>query len=126
MDSIASPKFKAGNYSEGVKESYSIFAYAIAKEYNVTLDKNQKVNLPTDTTTTTTGTKAMGMVAGIILVVFIILDFIFNRGRMTFFLLSMAFLSGRGGGRGGGNSGGGGLGGMGGSSSSGGGSSGSW
>ena len=128
MDSVATPKFKQGNYSGGIKEAYSAFADAIAKEHNVTLNKNQQVNLPAqDNATATTGNTGRGIFGAIILVVLIILDFIFNRGRITFFIMTIAFLSGRGGrGGGGGNNGGGGLGGMGGGSSSGGGSSGGW
>jgi uncharacterized protein len=123
MDSVASPRFKEGNYSEGIKEAYSVFADTIAKEYNVTLEKNQAVNLPTQDTTNANSTT--GMIGAIIVVVLIFLDFIFNRGRITLFLITMAFWSGRGG-RGGRNNGGGGFGGMGGGSSSGGGSSGGW
>lgn len=126
MDSASKPKFQENNYSDGIKSSYSIFADSIAKEYKVTLDKNEKVIMPSLDQTggnTTKGFIAIGMVA-----VFIILDFIFNGGRLTLFIISMMFWSGRGGGSGGsnGNNGGGGFGGMGGGSSSGGGSSGSW
>lgn len=123
MDSVVNPKFKEGNYSGGIKEAYSIFADTIAKEYNITLDKNEKVNLPTEDNAT--GNRATGMFGAIVVVGFIILDFIFNRGRITFFIMSMAFWF-RGGGKGGGNNSGGGFGGMGGGSSSGGGSSGGW
>jgi len=55
---------------------------------------------------------------GIIVLILVILDFIFNRGRMTFFIIRMAAASSRRGGGGGGkNSGGGGRSGGGGSSS---------
>lgn len=133
MDSIAAPRFKEGNYSEGIKDAYSIFADTIAKEYNVSLEKNQSVNLPSQDNVNVSS-KA-GMTGIIIVLVFIFLDFILNRGRITLFIMSMIFWSGRGGrgGRGGWNNGGGGFrgggggfGGMGGGSSSGGGSSGSW
>jgi len=126
MDSIAKPKFQAGNYSEGIKSSYSIFADSIAKEYKITLSKNEKVTLPSQDTTTGSTTK--GLIAMCLVAVFVILDFIFNGGRLTLFLISMMFWSGRGGGGSGsnGNNGSGGFGGMGGGSSSGGGSSGSW
>lgn len=127
MDSVTSPRFKEGNYSAGIKESYSIFADTIAKEYNVTLDKNQVVNLPAQNNINVNSTT--GLLLLIPFIVLIILDFIFNRGRITIFLLQMFLLFGRGGGRGGRNgrnNGGGGFGGMGGGSSSGGGSSGGW
>ena len=126
MDSVATPKFKEGNYSEGIKESYSMFADSIAKEYNVTLDKKEKVNLPANNNaaSSATGNRTIGMLAGILVVVFVILDFVFNRGRITLFIISIAFWFGGNGG--GGNDDSGGFGGMGGGSSSGGGSSGGW
>ena len=125
MDSLASPKFQQGNYSEGIKEAYSVFADTIAKEYNVTLDKNEKITLPAqDTSSKNTANMVM---AGIFFA-FILLDFIFNRGRITMFLLARAFIFGgrNNGGGFGGSGGGGGFGGFGGGSSSGGGSSGRW
>lgn len=124
MDNIAAPKFKDGNYSQGIKDSYSLFADSIAAEYNVTLDKNEKVNLPSDNISA--ADNVPGIVTGVLVMVFIFLDFIFNRGRITWFLLNIAFWFGRGGGRGGGNGRSGGFGGFGGGSSSGGGSSGRW
>jgi len=129
MDSLATPKFQQGNYSEGIKEAYSVFADTIAKEYNVTLDKNEKITLPVQDTSGSKSTANMVM-AGIFFVL-ILLDFIFNRGRITMFLLARAFIfggrNGRNNGGGfGGSGGGGGFGGFGGGSSSGGGSSGRW
>jgi len=126
MDSVASPKFKEGNYSEGIKDAYSLFADSIAKEYNATLDKNEKISLPSQDTYT--GNSNANVAAGGIVLLLIILDFIFNKGRITRFLMRSAFFFGRGGhgGFGGGSSGGGGFGGFGGGSSSGGGSSGRW
>ena len=127
MDSLATPKFQQGNYSEGIKEAYSVFADTIAKEYNVTLDKNEKITLPAQNTSSSKNTANMVM-AGIFFA-FILLDFIFNRGRITMFLLARAFIFGgrnNGGGFGGSGGGGGGFGGFGGGSSSGGGSSGRW
>lgn len=44
MDSIAAPKFKEGNFEDGIKNSYAIFADDIAKSYNVTLEKNMNIN----------------------------------------------------------------------------------
>ncbi|MBC8062848.1 MAG: TPM domain-containing protein [Clostridiaceae bacterium] len=128
MDNVAMPKFKVGNYSQGIKDVYSLFVDSIAKEYEVTLDKNQVIQLPDKDNVT--NNKNTGIVGAALLLVIIILDFIFNRGRITLFILALAFSSGRhgGGGWGGKNNGngGGGFGGMGGGSSSGGGSSGGW
>lgn len=125
MDNIAKVRFKEGNYNDGIKESYSIFADSIAKEYKVKLDKNEKVNLPSQDNKS--GNTVPSIIALALLAVFVILDFSFNGGRITFFIITMFFWSGRGGrGGGNGNNSGGGFGGMGGGSSSGGGSSGSW
>jgi len=129
MDSVAKPKFVGGNYSLGIKEVYSIFASDIAKETGVTLNKNENIKLQDKGNIVVNKTTALFW--SILFVVFIIFDFIFNRGKITFFIMSIAFWSGRhgGGGFGGkndGGSGGGGFGGMGGGSSSGGGSSGGW
>jgi len=139
MDSVAQPKFKEENYSEGIKEAYSLFADSIAKEYNVSLDKNEKVTLPENSpeTAAATNNTNTGMVGILIVIALIVLDFIFNRGRITLLIINLLFLSGRHGGGGGGNGSGwggndgggndgGGFGGMGGGSSSGGGSSGGW
>ena len=46
MESLFKPAFQKGEYDKGIKESYSAFADAIAKEYNVKLEKNDKVSLP--------------------------------------------------------------------------------
>lgn len=127
MDSIAAPRFKEGNYSEGIREAYASFADTIAKEYNVTLEKNQPVNMPNQVNVEVNRTTTR--VGGFIILALVVFDFIFNRGRITLLFISMLFWSGRGG-RGGRNNGGfgggGGFGGMGGGSSSGGGSSGRW
>jgi uncharacterized protein len=121
MDSIANPRFQEGNYSQGIKDSYSIFADTIAKEYNVTLDKNENISLPADNST---NNSPSGMIPAILIGVLIMLDIIFNRGRITFFIIARFFWFGRGGGGGDNNRGG--FGGMGGGSSRGGGSSGRW
>ncbi len=129
MNDIAVPEFRQNQYGQGLREAYSVLADNIAKEYDVTLDKN--INIPRyiqSEKTQITGRSGNGVlvIGGIILV---ILDFIFNRGRLTRFMMKLLFWSslGRRGGRNGRNNGGsGGFGGFGGGSSSGGGSSGSW
>lgn len=128
MNDIAVPKFRQNQYGQGLREAYSILADNIAKEYEVTLDKN--INIPRyiqseKTQITGKGGNGVLVIGGIILV---ILDFIFNRGRLTRFMMKLLFWSslGRRGGRNGRNNGGGGFGGFGGGSSSGGGSSGNW
>jgi uncharacterized protein len=133
MTGIARPLFKEGNYNEGLKKSYSAFADAIAKEYNVTLEKNEKVTLPKSSKSTSTNPIKKVIIA--IVVIFILLDIFLNKGR----ILGL-FFGGRGGFGshtyyGGGGFGGndhddhddfGGFGGFGGGDSGGGGSSGDW
>ncbi|EEM0293753.1 TPM domain-containing protein, partial [Salmonella enterica subsp. enterica serovar Typhimurium] len=48
MEQIFKPSFANEDYDKGITESYSAFADAIAKEYNVTLEKNSRVVLPTN------------------------------------------------------------------------------
>ncbi|MGE5627878.1 MAG: TPM domain-containing protein [Solirubrobacterales bacterium] len=115
MNSVALPLFKEGNYSQGLKDSFSVFADDIAKEYNVTLDKNEKVNVPKDNSNNSNPFDSIGFVIFIIIIWFLF----FRRRRGGFF--GGGFFGG--GGFGGGSSGGG-FGGFGGGSSSGGGSSG--
>ncbi|MBK5243084.1 YgcG family protein [Clostridium sp.] len=129
MNEIAVPKFKQNQYGQGIREAYSVLSDNIAKEYAVTLDKNINVPQYTDSTKNSNAPKRGNgiLIIGVILIM--LLDFIFNRGRVTRFMIKVLFWSaifGRGGrnGRNGGN--GGGFGGFGGGSSSGGGSSGSF
>ncbi|MCB2293223.1 TPM domain-containing protein [Clostridium algoriphilum] len=128
MNELAVPKFKQGKYGEGFKAAYSTLADNIAKEYNVKLEKNVNVQ---QINQNEKGSNMPNKGSGILFIGFIglvILDFIFNRGRITKFILTLLFWSSigrRGGGNGGGFGGsGGGSGGFGGGSSSGGGSSG--
>lgn len=123
MESIAKPSFINNNYGEGLLKSYSVFSDYIATEYGTTLNKSLNVTLPN----TTSNTKRNAGFGGGIMVTLLLLDIIFNRGRVSSTLMQLIFLSNlgrRGGPRGG--SGGGGFGGFGGGSSNGGGSSGRW
>lgn len=122
MEKTAKPYFVEGNYSEGLLESYSIFTDYIAKEYGATLDNSLNITPPTQSSH-----RKNGLIFSGILLLLILLDLIFNRGRILSLILNIAFWNnymGRGP-RGGGSSGGG-FGGFGGGSSNGGGSSGSW
>lgn len=131
MNDFAVPKFKEGQYGQGFRAAYSVLSDSIAKEYGVKLDKN--INVPKynqNANNSQTSKKSnFIMIIGVILLVFV--DFIFNRGRITRFIMTLLFWSslGRRGGRNGGGFGGGsggGSGGFGGGSSSGGGSSGGY
>lgn len=131
MNEVAVPKFKQNQYGQGLRDAYSVLSDNIAKEYEVTLEKN--ISVPRYAEKGNNASRARNgngiLVIGVIILG--LLDFIFNRGRLTRFIIKLLFWSsifGRGrrggGGFGGGSSGGGG--GFGGGSSSGGGSSGSW
>ena len=102
MNDYAVPKFKQNQYGEGLRASYSVLSDSIAKEYNVKLEKN--VNVPKQVQTQNVPRKGNGIVL-IGFIVFIFLDFILNRGRITKFMVMLLFWSsiGR---RGGGNGGG--------------------
>ncbi|MCY6355145.1 TPM domain-containing protein [Clostridium sp. ZS2-4] len=127
MQEAAVPEFKKGNFGAGLKNAYSIFVDNIAKEYGVTLEKSEKIDLNYKKEKNVQGNP----VPIYILIGLVFLDIIFNRGRIIRFILQMLFWNsffggGRGGRGGGGGFGGGGFGGFGGGDSGGGGSSGDW
>ncbi|MBD7909760.1 MULTISPECIES: TPM domain-containing protein [Clostridium] len=125
MDSLAKPKFIEGNYGKGLLDSYSTLCDYIAKEYGVTLDKSLNITLPTDNNLESK-TKTYGITFIVMLGLFF-MDLLFNRGRISYFLLQLLFINAFSNRHGpGDSSGGGGFGGFGGGSSSGGGSSGNW
>lgn len=134
MENLATPYFQNNDYSSGLLNSYSKFADLIAEEYNVTLEKSTTLDIPN--TQYTHNSSLIGRVipniSSFFILGIILLDFIFNGGRITRTILQLLFISGRGprggGGRGGFGGGGssGGFGGFGGGSSNGGGSSGKW
>lgn len=137
MDNEAKPYFQNDDYSTGLLNSYSHFADLIAEEYGTTLDKSQNISLPQDDYVSNNDRGLLGTIisnfSSFIVIGFILLDLIFNRGRITSTILRLLFISSGhgprgGGGRGGfgGGSSGGGFGGFGGGSSNGGGSSGKW
>lgn len=129
MNDFAVPKFKQNQYGQGLRVAYSVLADNIAKEYNVTLDKNINVPKYVERGKSSNNAKSGNGVIVIVIIVLVFLDLVLNRGRLTRFMMQVLFWSslGRRGGRNGrNNGGGGGFGGFGGGSSSGGGSSGSW
>lgn len=133
MESLATPYFQNNDYSTGLLNSYSKFADLIAEEYNVTLEKSTTLDIPNNQYTNDSSLigRVIPNISSLFILGIILLDFIFNRGRLTRTILQLLFISGRGprgGGRGGFGSGGssGGFGGFGGGSSNGGGSSGKW
>lgn len=139
MESLATDDFKNDNYGSGIIKSYSTFNDLIAEEYGVTLSKSLNIEIPKESNRQDSSNIFDAIPIGIILVL-LILDIIFNRGRIIRTIFKVLFWSsffgrrggpgGRGSGGGGGFGGfggsGGGFGGFGGGSSNGGGSSGSW
>lgn len=139
MESLATDDFKNDNYGSGIIKSYSTFNDLIAEEYGVTLSKSLNIEIPKESNRQDSSSIFDAIPIGIILVL-LILDIIFNRGRIIRTIFKILFWSsffGRRGGPGGRGSGGGGgfggfggsdggFGGFGGGSSNGGGSSGSW
>lgn len=128
MENVAVAEFRNGNYGEGLKKAYSIFADSIGKEYGVTLEKNEKINFDYNPKEKRGTSIPLIFILGLVFI-----DVIFNRGRVMKFILQLLFWNsffgggrgGHGGGFGGGSSGGG-FGGFGGGDSGGGGSSGGW
>ncbi len=125
MQELAKPDFIQDNYGIGLAKAYSKFCDTIGTEYNVTLTHSLGTVLPQSPTAPISHrNNYIGVIA---IIIFVIIDLLFNRGRIFSFILQMLFWNNffnRGGPRGG--SGGGGFGGFGGGSSNGGGSSGSW
>ena len=132
MNDFAVPKFQQNQYGLGLRQAYSVLADNIAKEYGVTLEKNVSVPRYIENEPNTNVSRRGNGILAIAVIILIILDFIFNRGRITRFIMKVLFWSavfgrgGRGNGRGGFGGGSSGGGGFGGGSSSGGGSSGRW
>ena len=125
MDACA-PLFAQKQYGPGLSKAFSTFANDIAKASNVTLDNNTpKVQA--------TQNVATNPIYIYIIIGLILMDLLFNKARVSKFILYVLFWSsllGRGRGNGGGGFGGGGIGGgsggFGGGTSGGGGSSGGW
>lgn len=130
MQSLAKDDFTNENYSSGIIKSYSAFTDLIAEEYGVTLSKSLNITIPNENKETTRNFSGNLLIG--ILMIFLLLDLFFNRGRVSSSLLQIIFWSNigrrgpRGGGGGFGGGGSGGFGGFGGGSSNGGGSSGGW
>lgn len=121
MTELGRERFIEGEYGKGLAEVYSVFCDEIAAEYGVTLTHSLHTVLPTQNPILRQRRSPIPyfMIMGVLL-----LDLLFNRGRLLGFIGQMIFwssLSGRnrrGGPRG--------PGGFGGGSSNGGGSSGKW
>lgn len=121
MIELGRKDFIAGDYGQGLANTYSVFCDQIATEYGVTLMHSLHVMPPTQKNTTSS-------MPYFLIIGLLVIDLLFNKGRLLGFILQMIFWSnlwnrhrnGRGGGSGGG------FGGFGGGSSNGGGSSGGW
>ena len=118
INSIMTPEFKEGHFSEGIEKATAAIVTLIAKEYNVSL---------TGVPQPVYQDQQSGSIWVTLLILCVVISFFFSRGGM---FLPMVFSSGGYGSGGGGFSGGsgfsGGFGGFGGGGSGGGGASGSW
>jgi uncharacterized protein len=124
------PFLKNNDYDTGLVNGYNAVVGEVAKEYNVTVDNwSVEQQQPKPQNKSVPSTNNWSKFMPILLVIFIILDGIFFRFRITSTIIKIVFWSsffrgGRGGRGGGGGFGGGGFGGGGGGSSGGGGRSG--
>jgi uncharacterized protein len=121
INSIMSPKFKQGNFSDGIEKGTAAIVTLIAKEYNVTL-----IGVPEPNYQTSSQSNDSIWFAVFFFIFFMVFAFRFN-GR-NFVYGPGGFSSGMGGGgfSGGGGGFSGGFGGFGGGGSGGGGASGGW
>lgn len=130
MSDIAVPYLQRGDYNGGISTAYTKYADSIAKEYNIELKKN--ISAAPRVYTNTRSVRRSNPLGLFVVLGLLFFDLLFNRGRISSFLLKLLFWSSifrgpRGGHRGGGSNGGhGGFGGFGGGGSGGGGSSGRW
>lgn len=126
MVELGKDHFIAGEYGLGLTKTYSVFCDEIATEYGVTLTHSLHVRLPVQNHTSTQHRSSLPY---FLIIGLLVIDLLFNRGRLIGFVGQMIFwssLSGRNRNGRGGPGGGGGFGGFGGGSSNGGGSSGGW
>lgn len=107
--------FKDEKYDEGVLGTYYKLAEEVFKEYGLDSKsiENENVYYSPSATEVTREISVKDIFLGVIILFFVILDVIFNRGRITRFVIYMAARSSKGGGGrgfggGGGRSGGGG------------------
>ncbi len=110
------PYFQEERYSEGVLAGFNQVLLGLEKEYNISLDNKKEIENPIPVAST--GSPFLRILMVIAIIIFLIIDFSFFRGMITYSLLR-SIGRGSGGGRGGGSSGGGGR-------SGGGGAGGSW
>ncbi len=122
LDKYAVSYFKGGQYEEGILNTYGAVADIVAEEYKVTLENPSIV--PKETSTSGEDNYWTDFTVFVGVVILIVLDMVFFKGRITFFLLGLmsrggssrngdnsrgGFGGGSGGGFGGGSGGGGGA-----------------
>ena len=119
IDEQILPSFSQGNFNDGIILGFEEILGHVQSEYNIELQTRQGLeeNYQFADNTRATGVPNIFMIIGI--VIFLIIDFKFFRGWLTFSLLRGIGRGGGGSGRGGGSRGGGGR-------SGGGGAGGSW
>ena len=90
MNEIGSPLFKENKYSEGIKDVYSAFSDRIAKKYNIKLEKNIDTNVIIEQRENVRG-KVNGIYI-LSLIGLILFDIVFNKSRVSKYLLSILFI----------------------------------
>ena len=126
MMELGKEDFISREYGQGLVKTYSVFCDEIAAEYGATLTHSLHILSPSQNTTSY---QRRSNLPYFLIIGLLVIDLLFNRGRLVGFVGQMLFWSsffgGNRNGRGG-PGGGGGFGGFGGGSSNGGGSSGRW
>ena len=126
MVELGKADFVSGEYGQGLVKTYSVFCDEIAAEYGTTLTHSLHIMSPSQNTI---AYQRRSNLPYFLIIGLLVIDLLFNRGRLLGFVGQMLFWSsffgGNRNGRGG-PGGGGGFGGFGGGSSNGGGSSGRW
>lgn len=113
------PYFQEDRYSEGVLAGFNEILSGLEKEYNINFDSKEEINNPIPIDSVSASGSPIPKILMIIgIIIFLIIDFSFFRGMITYSLLRSIGRGSRGG-RGGGSSGGGGR-------SGGGGAGGKW
>jgi uncharacterized protein len=110
--------FQASRYNDGIMGTYLALSEAVYDEYGLNSEDIQvKSNFysPAATGSDEEGITFFDIILGIIVAILVLLDIIFNRGRLTMMVVHMAGRSGKGSSGGGGFGGGGGRSGGGGS-----------
>lgn len=89
MQELAKPEFVLNNYGVGLAKAYSKLCDTIGTEYNVTLTHSLGVALPESTTAPISHRN--GYIGTLTIIVFVIIDLLFNRGRIFLLFYKCSF-----------------------------------